>query len=427
MMKGIVAGGKYFRKAICLLMCYLIINTPLPKVMAGPTGGVVDTGPTGGGTAEILYNQGPFAHTTQVNVDTTRTIINWTSLNTAGGAPEVRETLAFSQGGLTGSAVLNRVSGPATQFDGSLSAPGMSIFIVNPAGIVFGPGSTVNVTQLVASGLNMENGAFHAFLDDPVNNKMEFAGGNGNVTNRTNITTAEKIYLIGKKVYNSGAILAPNGLVVMAAGEEVRLYENGSDVSVVVSGPGDGFPDIRNSGNVNIANGSIVLAAGDSFSRAIKNVGILSASGGSITAQAARVENNGYMIVDSSSGDAGSIILKGAEEVTLGPDALGNTGQTTANAGFNGNGGTITIESEGTVTLADNAMLEAKGGTLTGEGGQIQINGEHFVIVGDADASPGNTDYEPGTLQVGAADVTIAAGANLGELDTIYEEDLEAL
>ncbi|MHC4205840.1 MAG: Ig-like domain-containing protein, partial [Planctomycetota bacterium] len=428
MMKRINSGGKYFKKATCLLMCYLILNTSLPVVMAGPTGGVVDTNPTnGGGAATITYGTGIYGNTTQVDVLTNRTIINWDSLDTLGGDVDVREILSFSQGGLTNSAVLNRVSGPVTQFNGDLVAPGMSIFIVNPAGITFGSGSTINVTQLVASGLNMENGAFHAVLDDPVNNKMEFAGGDGNVLSFTNITGADKVYLIGKRVYNVGAILAPNGLVVMAAGDEVRLFEDGSDVSVVVSGLGDGNPDVRNSGNVNISNGKIVLAAGDIFSRAISNVGILSASGGSITAQAACVRNNGYMVVNSSSGSAGSISLKGTEEVSIGPDVLGNTGLTMANAVSGGHGGTITIESEGTVTLEDNAFVEAKGGTYVGNGGHIKISGEHVVIKSDIDASPGNTNYNPGTLEVVTANVTIAPGEKLGQTDTIYEDDIEAL
>ncbi|MCK4857353.1 MAG: filamentous hemagglutinin N-terminal domain-containing protein, partial [candidate division Zixibacteria bacterium] len=303
--------GRYWRKVITyFLTCCLFLNTSLPAVMAGPVGGVVDTSPTGGGTAEILYGQDPFGHTTQVNVDTTRTIINWDSLNTEGGIPEVRETLAFSQGGLTGSAVLNRVSGPATQFNGDLSAPGMSIFIVNPAGVLFGGGSTVNVTQLVASGLDMQNGAFHAVLDDPVNNKMEFVGGDGEVTSRAYIT-ADSVILIGKQVFNLGPIQAPDGLVVMAAGDEVRLYENGSDVAVVVSELGGGTPDVRNSGYISASNGTIVLAAGDIYSRAISNVGILAASGGTVKLQAASVENGGWIDVDASTsdGDGGSISL----------------------------------------------------------------------------------------------------------------------
>jgi filamentous hemagglutinin family protein len=418
MMKGINSGGKHSRKVICLLMCYLILIISLPRATALESGDIIDSSgiigtPTWGDQTIIETDQGA--------------IINWNNFNTSSG-----QTVEFQQyldGSLNDmSAVLNRVSSGdiPTEFNGALNANGR-VFLINPAGIIFGAGSTVNVSQLVASGLNMSDDAFNAVLADP-DNQMAFEGGDGNITSRAFIQAEDSVYFIGNKISNLGVILAPGGLLVMAAGDNVYLAQDGSNVLVELeSDPGNDFPDIRSSGNVSLSNGTIVLAAGDTFSRAILNVGILSASGGSITARAARVENHGLMTVDSAGGDAGSINLNGVEEVSLGPDALDNTGKTTANAGANGNGGTITIESEGTVTLEDNAMLEAKGGTLTGDGGHIQINGEHFVVTSNVDASPGNTDYEPGTLEVGAVDVTIAAGANLGEQDTIYEEDLEAL
>jgi len=418
MMKGIKTGGKYFRKVICLLMCFLIINMSLPKVMALESDNIIDSSgiigtPTWGDHTIIDTDHGA--------------IINWNNFNTSTGQiVEFRQYLDGSQSDM--SAVLNRISSGSvpTEFYGALNANGR-VFLVNPAGIIFGDGSTVNVSQLVASGLIMSDDAFNAVLADP-GNEMAFEGGDGNVTSRAIIQAEDSVYFIGNKISNLGVIVAPNGLLVMAAGDNVYLAQDGSNVLVELeSDPANDLPDIRNSGNVNISNGSIVLAAGDTFSRAISNVGIFSASGGSITAQAACVRNNGYMIVDSSSGDAGSINLNGVEEVILGPDKLDNTGKTTANAEDYGNGGTITLESEGTITLAGNALLEAKGGALTGDGGNIQMNGQHFVIVGDVDASPGNPDYEPGTLEVKATDVTIAAGANLGGLDTIYEEDLENL
>lgn len=418
---------RYWRKVITyFLTCCLFLNTSLPVVMAGPSGGTPDFSDPRNGGASITYNDGIYGNTTTVNVDTTRTIINWDSLNTEGGIAEVRETLAFTQDGLTGSAVLNRVSGAATQFYGDLSAPGMSIFIVNPAGVVFGGGSTVNVTKLVASGLDMSNDAFNAYLDDPVNTKMEFAGGDGEVSSRASIT-ADSVYLIGTKINNVGPIYATNGLVVMAAGDEVRLYENGSDVSVVVSGLGDGL-DIRTSGYVNAPNGKIVLAAGDIYSRAISNVGYLAASGGEVSMQAAKVDNSGRIIVSSSSGNGGSVNLTGAEGVTIGLDGLGVAGHIEANAGANGDGGSVTIQTDGLFQIDEDSTITATGGSGSGDGGTVTITCDGFEIAGDISASPGNKIEEPGKLEINtSSDVFIADGANAGVLNTIYEEDIEAL
>ena len=267
-----ILKSRYSRKVIIyLLMCCLVLNTSLPAVLATPTGASPDY--SGGGGFSINYGVGPYGHTTLVNVDTTRTVIRWDSLNTLGGTDDVRETLAFTQdswqGNLTNSAVLNRISGPATQFNGDLSAPGMRIFMVNPAGIVFGEGSTVNVTQLVASGLNMSNDTFHNVLDDEnypdESYPMIFSGGNGEVENSGTIT-ANSVILIGKKVRSIGPIYATEGLVVMAAGDNVYLAQDGSEVLVeLLEDPMNTTDDVQNEGIISAKNGKIVLSAGDTF------------------------------------------------------------------------------------------------------------------------------------------------------------------
>ncbi|MHC4703173.1 MAG: Ig-like domain-containing protein, partial [Planctomycetota bacterium] len=350
-------------------------------------------------------------------------IINWKNFSTEG-----THSVTFNQfdsGALSeASAVLNRVNSGTvpTQFNGALTANGR-VFIVNPAGIIFGSGSTVNVSQLVASGLNMSDDAFKAILEDPAN-EMQFVGGDGDVTNLGTIR-ADKVYLVGKTVTNRYGITAQNGLVVLAAGDNVFLAQDGSNVLVQVADVSDGTPDVENRSLISAGNGSIVLAAGDTMSRAISNSGIISAASGSITARAARIENKGTI---SANGDGGSITLAATEQVTL--DYWNNeagTGLTTANGGADQNGGTINIESEGSVIITENAAVQAAGGTGTGNGGSVNITADNFIIAGEVDASPDNPENETGTLTINTANVTIANGANAGEIDTIYEQDIEAL
>ena len=99
-MKSMKTGGKYFRKAICLLMCCLILNAPLPKVLALESGNVIDsTGiigtPTWGDNTIISTDNGA--------------IINWNNFNTSS-----TQSVTFNQykdGGLSDlSAVLNRIA-----------------------------------------------------------------------------------------------------------------------------------------------------------------------------------------------------------------------------------------------------------------------------------------------------------------------------
>jgi len=255
-----------FRKAVIYLLTYCILfNTSV--MFATPSGGTfVD------GTGSI----NTVGTATNVVVDQVQSVIEWDSIDTLGGAPGVRESLNFAQGSLTDSAVLNRVSGPATQFNGDLNAAGMRIFIVNPSGVIFGEGATINVNQLVASGLAMSNSDFSNAINNPTE-KMVFDGSNGDVTNNGTITATNSVYLVGEDVTNNGTILCPDGLVVMAAGDTLRLGQPGSSIIVDISTDliTDFGNDLSNNGSVGESGasvGKLVLAAGDVFSQAITNV-----------------------------------------------------------------------------------------------------------------------------------------------------------
>ena len=356
-----------WRKVITyFLACCMFLNTSLPAAMAGPTGGVVDT--TNGGAAEILYGQGIYEHTTQVNVATTRTIINWESLDTLGDAIADRETLAFSQGGLTDSAVLNRVSGDMTHFGGDLSAPGMRIFMVNPAGIMFDGGSTVNVTQLVASGLRMSDTDFGNAIDNPAQ-KMVFSSGSGDVTNNGTITATDSVYLVGEDVINNGAILCPGGLVVMAASDAtLRLGQPGSSVIVDISAGdlnADSGNDLTNNGTIGEVGspvGELVLASGDVFSQAITNVGDLA------------VVANEYVEFN------GDIDVTGSLEVLSGQSTSADNMYINANI----TAGSIRLKN-GNDTVGEETYsrtVVADGKNLTATDGDVVVESVHDIILG---------------------------------------------
>jgi filamentous hemagglutinin family protein len=407
---------RYLRNAIIyFLTCCLVLNTSLPAVMALEAVDVINSSgatPTQWGDLTVI--------------DTDHgAIINWNNFNTSTG-----QSVTFNQFEgtdrtrlSTQSAVLNRISSGAipTQFDGALIGNGR-VFVVNPAGVVFGGGSSVTVAQLVASGLNMTDDAFNAVLADP-GNEMVFQGGAGEVIN-SGIITAEKVYLVGKKAINRSVVRATNGLIVMAAGSNVFMAQDGSNILIQLSGAVDSTADVSNRSVLSASRGEIILAAGDTLSRAISNAGVINAASGTITARAARIENLGTI---TAAGDGGSISLTGIEQVKL--DYFNDTGvgSVTTNAWSGRPGGTINIESAGNVTITDRAAVQAAGGAGSGDGGSITITAENFSIAGHIDASPGNTDDAPGTLTINTPNITIADGANAGATDTIYEQDIETL
>jgi len=229
---------RYVRRGIIYFLVYsLVLNTSLPVVLATPSGGAFTVG-----SGAITYGTN-----TTVTVDQMQSVIEWGAPGSGGINTSAAESLTFLQAaGLSNSAVLNRImSGNPTQFDGTLSGLDMRIFIVNPAGIIFGEGSQINVSQLVASGLNMSNDAFSAILADE-SKLMVFREGEGTVQNLGSIA-ANSVYLIGKRVLNSGSIVAPEGLVIMAAGERVYLGQDGSSVLVEVGTElAEPVPDVVN-------------------------------------------------------------------------------------------------------------------------------------------------------------------------------------
>ncbi len=229
-------------------------------------------------------------------------IIDWSNFNT-----NVDQSVTFNQymGALpdSSSAVLNRISSGTvpTIFNGVLNANGR-VFVVNPAGVIFGAGSTINVNQLIASGLNMSNDAFRSVLDDE-GKPMIFAGGSGQVENYGTIK-ADRVHLVGKRIVNMGTIAAPDGLVVMAAGDDVYLAQDGSNVLVALHESSENPADsIINEGSVNVGNGKIVLAAGDTFSSAIQEVDTLAA-----VSVDATMEENSQTTEDSDSDQANLIV-----------------------------------------------------------------------------------------------------------------------
>ena len=423
--------GRYFRKVIIYFLAWcMVLNTSLPAVLAGPTGGGFTEG-----SGSITQD----GNATNVVVDQAQSVIEWTSLDTVGGALDVRESLNFSQGTLTDSAVLNRVlSGYGTQFYGDLNAPGMRIFIVNPAGVIFGEGSTVDVAQLIASNLNISN-------DNFLSGDYEFAGDIegvdvyerlGVINNSDEIYAAEGVALIGRKILNTGTIeTGEGGFVVMAAGDRVLLGEPGSHILVEMNSvalPEEGDGSVINDGEITAPAGTVVLAAGDVFASALE---LPKVSGG-----IGRIEQNGYIHANGTTGDGGNVSLTAADEVILTSGS-----QITANAATGGDAGLVVVHSKGDTIIEEEIIIiveeeeiiikpiEATGGHWPDNSDfddvvdtTIEISGDYVNFSGDVDASA-LTEGKRGKIVIDALDITVADGPVPDDpLDnTIYEEWIE--
>ncbi|MDB5911614.1 MAG: filamentous hemagglutinin [Ramlibacter sp.] len=247
---------------------------------AAPAGGVVAAG-----TAAISTSG---ARTT-ITQGSASAVINWQGFGIAAG-----EAVQFKQPG-SSSVTLNRVvGGDPSAILGNLSANG-KVFLVNPNGILFGRGATVNVGGLVASTLNISDADFMA-------GRYRFTGtGPGSVRNEGTIQAdGGYVALLGSDVSNDGTISARLGSVALAAGQGVTLDMLGDNLLQVTVDRGAVEAAVRNGGLIQADGGQVLLSAASLFSAAVNNTGVI---------QAQTISNQSGTI--RLMGDTGSVTVAG--------------------------------------------------------------------------------------------------------------------
>jgi len=401
---------RYLRRGIIyFLTCNLVLNSWLPAVMAevvlqqnGMIEGIINVDPLTDGVQNMTASDGAIGH--------------FSNFDIAAG-----DTVYCVQPGTSANALFRVFSGDGTKIYGRFEANG-NIFLIDPAGILFGAGSEISVNQLIASSLDISN---QDFLDG--NYKFVTGGGDvGAVINNGGITAAEGVALIGRKILNTGDIIITDagGFVVMAAGDEVVLGQPGSDVVVrmdSVTIPDDGAGDVINDGLIEAKSGTVVLAAGDMFSTALP---LDKVSGG-----VGRIEQNGTIVADGTGGDGGQIMLTAADEVILSDDSM-----TTANAGATGDSGLVIVHSRGRTIVEADATIEAMGGYEPYDiiddfddvvDTSVEISGDYVNFAGDVDASA--SSGKRGKIIIDAMDMTIEDGymPDAPPDNTVYEKWIE--
>ncbi len=272
--------------------------------------------------------------------NTPGTIINWQGFSIG-----ANEATVFAQQSAA-STVLNRVvTSTPSSILGALQSNGR-VFLINPNGIVFGAGATVDVAGLVATTLNLSNADFLAgrynFTQVP---------GAQNISNAGSLTARNggEIYLIAPNVDNSGIINAPNGEVLLAAGHSVQLVNSlDPNLRVSITAPAG---DVTNVGQLVASAGSLGL-----FGTVVRNSGVVNASsavaqGGKIVFKASlRAEAGGTIAANGTSG--GSVNISATH--SLDPNAPGvvvHTGSIQAQ-GAAGAGGAVRLSADNILSAA---------------------------------------------------------------------------
>jgi len=236
-----------------------------------------DGGQVVGGSAAISEIN---AQQMQISQGTDRAIINWNGFNI-----DSQELVRFLQPG-TGSVALNRVTGfDPSSILGSLQANGR-VFLINPNGILFGAGATVDVAGLLATTMNISNDDFMA------GKNSFFNWGAASVVNKGQIKVSDNgfIVLVAPGVANEGLIVARLGNVVMGSGDGMTVDFIGDNlIQYAIEGNvldqikgSDGLPlktMVSNSGTIQADGGTVFLDAGGSsqvMASVINQSGIIS-------------------------------------------------------------------------------------------------------------------------------------------------------
>ena len=378
-----------------MLFCTVgFILLPTSYVWANPAGEAVV-----GGAATFQRD----GNTLTVNQATDRLAVNWESFNIAAG-----ERTHFNMPSST-SAALNRViGGNPSSIYGSLSANGI-LYLINPSGILVGPGGTVNAAAFMASTLDVST---EQFMNAKNGAGMNFYGSSGeSIINQGNIT-AEKgdVFLVAQKVENRGTINAANGTAGMVGsgqGTDVMVHEVGGKGFAIrvaqlqgeaATGSNRDLPDgeeLLNEGSISAAQAEL-NASGNVYALAIKNSGTIRAK--AVVANAdgtvrldgglGDVINTGKMYAKNAGDDAtaaGGKIDVAGQNITASPESI----ITAAGGEQGGNGGSVKIDSEYTTILQGKVDVAAP--SEGAKGGKVQLLGERVGLFDGAkvDASGG--------------------------------------
>lgn len=354
--------------------------------------------------------------------------------------------------------ILGRVGGgDASVINGLLQVTGgnSNLYLMNPAGIVFGPNaqvitpgsfaaSTADAIQIGDEWFNaMGSNEYGELVGEP--SGYAFAGGDpGAVINAGNLSAGESVTLLGGVVVNTGTVETPGGTINISAvpGEnlvsitqggnllsialptEARSGLNGASqglaaesISALLSGAGmggslgvvveDGVTKLVSTGM------PIPTSAGTAIVAGTLDVADDSANGmgGAIDVLGERVALLDAMLQASGTNGGGTVRV-GGDYRGQGPVAnaretfVSRDSTIDANAIVNGDGGRVIVWADDNTSFSGG--VSASGGSISGNGGFVEISGkEDLLFSGNVDLSANRGSL--GTLLLDPTDVSISS------------------
>ncbi|MDW8463284.1 MAG: CHAT domain-containing protein [Geminocystis sp.] len=356
--------------------------------------------------------------------------------------------------------ILTRVTGGNPSYiNGLIEVVGgnSNLFIMNPAGIVFGKNARVNVpadfVATTATGISFENGIFNAVGNNDyqnlVGNPTSFIFNTnqpGSIINAGHLQAGEgrKITLVGGNVINTGTIETAGGKIHIEAVEgtsRIKITPEGSLLSLELEIPRDAqgnlleftpqdlptlltgangagveTPKVTASNNqvevenTSIPSGGVAIVSGRLTASSSNKGGEITVTGSKVGVIKAEITANGEtgggeVLIGGDYKGKGSITNS---QVTV----VGKDSKIEANALTRGDGGRVIVWSDG--NTAFRGEIAAKGGSEGGNGGFVEVSGkENLNFQGRVDTSAprGNS----GTLLLDPENVLIVDQTSAGD------------
>ncbi|MEG5035473.1 two-partner secretion domain-containing protein, partial [Microcoleus sp. AT3-D2] len=358
--------------------------------------------------------------------------------------------------------ILGRITGGnPSLINGLIQVTGgnSNLFLMNPAGMIFGPNASLNVpgsfNATTATGIGFGNNQWFSAIGN--NNWASFIGTpnsfaftnlpGGSIINAGNLTVApgQSLTLIGGTVVNNGQVTAPSGNILISAvpgNNLVRISQAGNLLSLDIqptanqsslpnnwTQPVLSLPELLTGQGVAQATGLTVNPNGEVVLTG--NVSVPGTAGTAIASGSVNVSGNtggtvnilgdkvGVIAgnIDASGINGGGNVLIGGDYQGLGtvPNAsrtfVSSDSTINADAVSNGNGGRVIVWADETTRF--NGNITARGGLFSGNGGFVEVSGKQSLdFQGLVDLR--STFGIAGTLLLDPTDITISAGANAG-------------
>jgi len=366
--------------------------------------------------------------------------------------------------------ILGRVTGgDASIINGLIQVTGgnSNLFLMNPAGIMFGPNARLNVpadfTATTATGIGFGGNWFSAAGANNyaalVATPSAFAfsvNQPGAIVNAGQLAVGQgqNLNLLGGTVVNTGTLQAAGGQITIAAvpgGNTLRLSQPGHLLSLEIQPiataqgqpqnwtlPIASLPQMLTGGSGGNATGltvnsnsqlvltgsGITIPAETGTAIASGTVDVSGQTGGRVQVLGDKVGVFGANINASGINGGGTVLIGGdyqgkgkvpnADRTSVSSDSV-----ITADSLLNGNGGRVIVWADKLTGFFGN--ISARGGSNSGNGGFVEVSGkENLIFKGTVDTSAPNGNF--GMLLLDPTNIVIQNG--LGDGDDIDDDPL---